>query len=272
MDSTTEPGGAPVGSEPVAAPVGAPTIVVDDVHVKYRVYASGKRVGKKGKAVLAPGVRGAREVHALKGVSFVAHEGETVGVIGHNGSGKSTLFRAISGLLPTTSGRIWAEDRPILLGVNAALLPELSGEKNVKLGLLALGFSAAEAETRTPEIAEFADLEEFIEHPMRTYSAGMGARLRFAIAAAKNHSILLIDEALAVGDREFRAKSEERIRELQEGAGTVMVVSHSMGAILEMSTRVIWIDHGLVRMDGDPQEVVDAYRAATRPSPPKPKK
>jgi len=243
-----------------------PTVIVDDVHITYRVYASGKRMEESDGVIggrLRKGIRGAREVHAVRGVSFTAHEGETIGVIGHNGSGKSSLFRAMTGLLPPTSGRIWAADRPTLLGVNAALLPELSGDKNVRLGLLALGFSPAEAAAAVPSVAEWADLQAFISHPMRTYSAGMGSRLRFAIASAKQHSILLIDEALSTGDRAFRAKSEARIRELHASAGTVLIVSHSMGSILDMSTRVIWMDHGQIRMDGDPEEVVDAYKFST---------
>lgn len=243
-----------------------PAIVVDELHVTYRVYASGKRVDPSAES---PGElrrerRGMREVHALKGVSFVVREGETVGVIGHNGSGKSTLFRTISGLQPASSGRVWAEERPVLLGVNAALLGELSGAKNIKLGLLALGFSAKEAEAQVEEIAQWADLSAFIDHPMRTYSSGMGARLKFAIGSAKHHSVLLIDEALATGDKAFKAKSEARIRELHEEAGTVMIVSHSLSSILSMSTRVLWLDHGELRMDGDPKEVVAAYEESAR--------
>jgi teichoic acid transport system ATP-binding protein len=237
----------------------APTIVIDNVHVTYRVYASGRRISRSDLRVGRVGLRGMREIHALKGVSFVAHEGETVGVVGHNGSGKSTLFRAMAGLLPATIGKVWASDRPTLLGVNAALIAELSGEKNVRLGLLALGMTRRESIELEESVIEFAGLQEHISHSMRTYSAGMAARLRFAIATAKPHSILLLDEALAVGDKNFRATSAQRIDELRASAGTVMVVSHSMSSILEMCTRVIWIDHGLVRMDGDPAEVVAAY-------------
>jgi teichoic acid transport system ATP-binding protein len=200
-------------------------------------------------------------VHALKGVSFAAFQGESIGVIGRNGSGKSTLFRTIAGLMPATEGQVWAESRPALLGVNAALLNELSGDKNVRLGGLALGFTPAEVKERYDSIVDFADLRDFIQFPMRTYSSGMSARLRFAIAASKNHSILLVDEALSVGDNAFRVKSEKRIREMRDNAGTVLIVSHSMRSILESCTRVVWIDRGVLRMNGDPQEVVDAYLA-----------
>jgi len=237
-------------------------MVVEDAHVSYRVYASGKKLSVRDTVFGLNALRGGRglqSVHALRGVSFSAHEGESIGVVGHNGSGKSTLFRAMTGLVPTSQGAIWAADRPVLLGVNAALLPDLSGENNIKLGLLAMGFTAEEAAERVPEIAEFAELNEFLYHPMRTYSSGMGARLRFAIASAKAHSILLIDEALSVGDRRFKRKSERRIRELRDTAGLVMLVSHSNGSILDTCERVLWIHKGELRADGPAQDVVDEY-------------
>ncbi|WP_345546132.1 ATP-binding cassette domain-containing protein [Microbacterium jejuense] len=237
-------------------------IIAEDAHVTYRVFASGKRLSARDSLLSLSSVRGGRtlkSVPALRGVSFTASEGETIGVVGHNGSGKSTLFRAMSGLIPTSEGAIWARDRPVLLGVNAALVPELSGENNIKLGLLAMGFTEAEAAAQVDEIADFAELNEFIHHPMRTYSSGMGARLRFAIASAKAHSILLVDEALAVGDRRFKAKSEERIRELRDSAGLVMIVSHSVGSLKDTCERVLWIHKGELRADGPAGAVIDEY-------------
>jgi len=239
-----------------------PMIVVEDAHVTYRVYASGKRMSARDSLFNLSSLRGGRgltTVPALRGVTFTASEGETIGVIGHNGSGKSTLFRAMSGLIPTSGGAIWAADRPVLLGVNAALMPELSGENNIKLGLLAMGFTLDEASERIDEIADFAELNEFIHHPMRTYSSGMGARLRFAIASAKAHSILLVDEALSVGDRRFKLKSERRIRELRDSAGLVMIVSHSASSLRDTCERVLWIHKGELRADGLAKEVIDDY-------------
>jgi len=244
-----------------------PMIVADDAHVTYRVFASGKRFNARDDLVSLRafrGGRGLREVPALRGVSFTAAEGETIGVVGHNGSGKSTLFRAMSGLIPTSEGSIWARDRPVLLGVNAALVPELSGENNIKLGLLAMGFTPEEAAAQVDEIADFAELNEFIHHPMRTYSSGMGARLRFAIASAKAHSILLIDEALAVGDKRFRRKSEDRIRDLRDTAGLVMIVSHSAGSLKETCERVLWIHKGELRADGPTTDVLADYAKWTK--------
>lgn len=244
------------------APVtlGEPIVVVSGVHVEYRTHASGKAV--TGGNSLFKRQRGTRVVHALKGLSFEVREGESIGVIGHNGSGKSTLMRTIAGLTTATRGGVYAASRPALLGVNAALMPDLSGEKNVLLGMLAMGHSKADSKEMYDEIVDFSGLREFIDLPMKTYSSGMQARLRFSIAVSRDHQILLVDEALAVGDKAFRSKSEQRIRDLRDQAGTVFLVSHSMRSIKDTCTRVLWIDHGNLLMDGDPTEVVAAYEAS----------
>ncbi|MDE0572183.1 ABC transporter ATP-binding protein [Demequina sp. B12] len=239
--------------------LGAPTVIADDVHIHYKTFASGKAA--QNSRNLMRRQRGVRIVRAVRGVSFVVREGESIGVIGHNGSGKSTLMRAIAGLQSPAQGTIYASSRPALLGVNAALLGELSGEKNVILGSLALGHSMAEAQETYEEIVDFSGLGEFIDMPMKTYSSGMSARLRFSIAVSRDHRILLVDEALAVGDKDFKAKSEKRIRDLRERAGTVFLVSHSMSSIRDTCNRVLWIDHGELKMDGDPDEVIAAYQA-----------
>lgn len=238
-------------------------VVVDDVHVEYRVYASGKALGQGGRKLLTR-TRGVRTVHALKGVSFEARQGESVGVIGSNGSGKSTLMRAITGLTPPSRGAVYAAARPNLLGVGAALLGDLSGERNILLGGLALGFTKPEIAAMRDEIVSFAELEDFIELPMRTYSSGMQQRLKFAIAAAKQHEILIVDEALSVGDRRFRQRSEERIRGIRDAAGTVFLVSHSMGTIRDTCTRAIWLEKGVLREDGEPGAVIEAYEKSKK--------
>jgi len=237
-----------------------PVVVVDNAHIIYKVLASGRRAtrGLRGGGLLSRKME-VREVHAIKGVTFTIYEGESVGIIGSNGSGKSSLMRALAGLTPLSSGAIYAFARPTLLGVGAVLLPDLSGEKNILLGGLAMGFDKQDINARVDSIAEFAGLEEFVSYPMRTYSSGMSARLRFAIAAAKDHDILIIDEALAVGDQEFRNRAEARMRELHQNAGTVFLVSHSMKSILDTCTRVIWIEKGELRMDGEPKKVINAY-------------
>jgi teichoic acid transport system ATP-binding protein len=237
-----------------------PVVVVDNVHVKYRVYASGKAVNPHARGGQRK-TRGMRTVHALKGVSFVAYENESIGVIGSNGSGKSTLMRTLVGLTPAAEGAVYASSRPNMLGVGAALLPDLSGDRNIVLGGLALGIRRSQINGLRDEIVEFAELQEFIDLPMRTYSSGMQARLKFAIAASQRHDILIVDEALAVGDKRFQAKSESRIRAIRDGAGTVFLVSHSMKSIRDTCDRVIWLNRGELVMDGPTDEVVSAYEA-----------
>lgn len=240
-----------------------PVAVVDNLHVTYRVFASG-RAARSARSGILQMTRGIRKVHALKGVSFVAYENESIGVIGPNGSGKSTLMRALTGLTPPESGAVYARSRPNLLGVGAALLPSLSGERNIVLGGLALGFSRVQLENLRGEIADFAELGDSLDLPMRTYSSGMQARLKFAIAASRSHDILIIDEALAVGDKRFRKKSEARIREIAQEAGTIFLVSHSMQSIRDTCQRTLWINQGVLEMDGPTDEVVKAYEESKK--------
>jgi teichoic acid transport system ATP-binding protein len=254
---------------PARRPLGAPTVIVDNVHITYRITGAGKTMNNTPAVALKRILSGAkasptiREVKAVKGASFIAYQGEAIGLIGSNGSGKSTLLRAVAGLMPVDEGAIYTMGQPSLLGANAALLPDLSGEQNVILGLLAMGMSRAEAAELMPGIIEFSGINEhgenFSELPMSTYSSGMSARLRFAIAAAKTHDVLLVDEALATGDARFRRRSEERVRELLADAGTVFLVSHTIGTIREVCERAIWLERGLIRMDGPTGEVTDAY-------------
>lgn len=250
-------------------PIGAPSLIVDNVHVKYRVFGSktGLVDGETRPSLIGrlrnrmQGHVGAvSEVHAIKGVSFVARRGESIGIVGTNGSGKSTLLRAAAGLVPLAEGRIWTKAKPSLLGVNAALVPQLTGERNIMIGGLALGLSPQEVRERTPEIIDFADLGDFVNLPMKTYSSGMAARLRFAISSVARPEILMIDEALSTGDAEFRLKSKARIDEIREHAGTIFLVTHSSEAMIRMCSRVIWIKQGEVEADGDPEEVTQEYR------------
>ncbi|MFD7667590.1 ABC transporter ATP-binding protein [Streptomyces sp. NPDC059788] len=249
----------------------APTVICDSVHIVYKVHGGGSGKGSA-TAALQRLVRrgpaaGVREVHAVKGVTFVARKGEAIGLIGSNGSGKSTLLRAVAGLLPPAAGRVYTHGQPSLLGVNAALMNDLTGERNVVLGGLAMGMSREEVRARYPDIVDFSGINEkgdFISLPMRTYSSGMAARLRFSIAAAKSHDVLMIDEALATGDRSFQQRSEARIRELREEAGTVFLVSHNNKSIRDTCDRVLWLEKGELVMDGPTEEVVTAYENSGR--------
>ena len=162
----------------------------------------------------------------------------------------------------TEHGSVYTEGQPSLLGVNAALMNDLTGERNVILGGLAMGMTHDEVRARFQEIVDFSGINEkgdFISLPMRTYSSGMSARLRFSIAAAKSHDVLMIDEALATGDAKFQRRSEARIRELRKEAGTVFLVSHNNKSVRDTCDRVIWLEKGELLMDGPTDEVIKAY-------------
>lgn len=243
-----------------------PVVVqVDDLHVMYRVYED-KQLGVRERLAQRKIRRRYREVHAVRGVSFELHEGESLGIVGANGSGKSTLLSALTGLLPIESGTIRVRSRPTLLGVGAVLRQGLSGRRNIVLGCLAAGMTPADVETRIDDIIEFSGLGEFIDMPMKAYSSGMKARLTFSIATARTPDILLIDEALAVGDERFKKRSMQRIREIRDHAGAVVLVSHNSAEIKSSCTRVIWLDRGVVRADGEAEAVVDEYLAAQKTS------
>lgn len=199
-------------------------------------------------------------VHALRNVSFDVHEGEHIGIVGSNGSGKSTLLRIIAGLEPPKSGRVLAQATPVLLGVQAALLNHLSGRQNIRLGLLAMGFTPEQAKERSPKVAALAGIGEAIERPMRTYSSGQQSRLTFAIAACAEPTILLIDEALGTGDMAFAERSKRAIDELRAKAGTIFLVSHAAQTVETMCTRAVWLHKGELIIDGPAEQIANAYR------------
>lgn len=240
-----------------------PCVVADSVAMTYRVMSTEQQenvpsVGLKLLQQLKPR-RSTVTVNALNDLSLVVRRGESVGVIGRNGSGKSTLMKLVSGQIRPTSGAIHATCTPVMLGVNAALVPELSGDQNVILGGLAMGLTRDEIDDRFDEIIEVSGLEKSIHLPMKSYSSGMAARLRFAIAACGNPEILLVDEALNTGDAQFAARSKRRMDELRDQAGCVLLVSHSLSTIKSMTGRVLWLDKGDLIMDGNPKEVTKKY-------------
>jgi len=244
------------------APAREPTVVVDDVDLTYRIIGGAMRGGAPAalrRMLLREETPGQRFVQAVRGVSLTAYRGEAIGLIGPNGSGKSTLLRAIAGLMAPSRGVVWTRGQASLLGVAAAMMGKMSGEQNIVLGCLAIGMTPAEIAEEYESICEFAGIGDFVHLPISTYSSGMGARLRFAIAAARAPDILLIDEALATGDAQFRRRSEKRILELREQAGTVFLVSHGLGIIRESCNRTIWLERGEIVLDGDTNTVVDAY-------------
>lgn len=263
-DSPLEGGQQKETREPkkgIEVPLGRPAVVVSHLSVHYSVPSTERANGSR-KTRLLDRLGWSRNVtvRAVDDVSFVARSGESVGVVGHNGSGKSTLLRVVAGLETPTHGTVLATETPSFLGVNAALLPELSGMANVRLGLLAMGKSPAQAAAAVPDVLELAGIGRAIHLPMKTYSSGMAGRLRFAISAAAQPHILLIDEALATGDAASKQRSEKRMAEIREQAGTIFLVSHAAQTIEEMCTRALWLHEGQLVADGPAYETARAYR------------
>jgi lipopolysaccharide transport system ATP-binding protein len=202
-----------------------------------------------------------REFWALRDVSFTVHRGETVGIIGRNGSGKSTLLQMICSTLTPTTGDIAVFGRvAALLELGAGFNPEFSGLENVRMNATLLGLKPAEIDARLPDILAFADIGEFIDQPVKTYSSGMFVRLAFAVIAHVDADILIIDEALAVGDGFFTQKCMRFLRQFRE-TGTLLFVSHDTSAVLNLCARALWLDHGSVRQQGVAKDVCEAYLA-----------
>jgi ABC-type polysaccharide/polyol phosphate transport system ATPase subunit len=236
------------------------SISVEDVSVTYRtsfekrptLSETVKRLGRREKIV--------REIEALRGVSFEVEHGKVLGVVGANGAGKSTLVRTIAGILPPTSGRIEVNGRvSTLLALGVGFNRKLTGRENVVLGGLAAGLTREHLADKYEEIVAFAELEDFMDMPMKTYSSGMYGRLGFSVAVNMDPDILLIDEALSVGDAKFRKKSFEKMRELCSQDRTIVLVSHALGSIEDLCDQAIWIHKGQLRMEGEPSEVIHAY-------------
>jgi lipopolysaccharide transport system ATP-binding protein len=203
---------------------------------------------------------GADKKRAVVDVSFVVNEGERVGIIGRNGAGKTTLLRMIAGVAQPSSGTIRAVGRvTALLTLGIGLREDLTGMENIRIDGELLGRSDAETAAVTPSVVEFADLGEFIDLPVRTYSTGMKARLAFSMLVHIEPEILIIDEALSVGDARFSSKATAKMAELTRRGRIVLFVSHSMASIVDICTRCIWMDDGKIRMDGAPDVVTNAY-------------
>lgn len=200
---------------------------------------------------------------ALREVSFTIHKGETVGVIGQNGSGKSTLLGIIARVYKPTSGTIEVNGRVApLLELGAGFHPDLTGLENIYFNGVILGLTRKQVAERLDAIIQFAELEGYIDAPIRTYSSGMLMRLGFAIAVHVDADILLVDEVLAVGDARFQQKCYDKIAEFQREGRTILFVSHDMDAIQQVAKRVLWLDKGVLRADGDAQSVIAAYLEA----------
>jgi ABC-type polysaccharide/polyol phosphate transport system ATPase subunit len=233
---------------------------VEELSVTYRTTIERKPTLRGRLARLGRRQRIVREIRALREVSFAVPHGMVLGIVGVNGAGKSTLMRTIAGILPPTSGRVQVHGRvSTLLALGVGFNADLSGRENVVLGGLAAGLSRAQLAAKYDEIADFAELGAAMELPMRRYSSGMYGRLAFAVAVTMEPDILLIDEALSVGDARFRRKSADKMRELCGEDRTVILVSHALGTIQDLADQAIWMHKGELRMWDEPEPVVDAY-------------
>lgn len=232
-------------------------VTVKNLHITYRglkktsIRASWKKIGSK-----------VELFKALKGVSFEIEEGKILGIIGKNGSGKSTMLRAIAGIFSPDKGTINLHNNTIsLLSIGVGFNRKLTGRENIYLSGMLLGFSEEQIKEKEKEIIDFADIGEFIDKPVKTYSSGMYSKLAFAITAILETDIMLIDEVLSVGDVKFKEKSYNKMKELiSDEHRTVIIVSHGLGTIKELCNEVLWLHEGKIKMIGKPEEVIPAYQ------------
>jgi ABC-type polysaccharide/polyol phosphate transport system ATPase subunit len=209
---------------------------------------------------LGRGERAVRKVHAIQDMSFDVPVGTSLGIIGANGAGKSTLMRAVAGILAPTAGRIEVRGKiSSLLALGVGFNSKLTGRENVLLGGLAQGMTRAEIERRAEEIADFADIGEFMDMPLITYSSGMNARLSFSVGVHMDPDILMIDEALSAGDAQFRVKAAKKMDQLMESARAMFLVSHSLQSVIDMCNDCIWMHKGKLMLHADPKTCVKAY-------------
>jgi ABC-type polysaccharide/polyol phosphate transport system ATPase subunit len=236
------------------------SIKVENLSVTYRTSYEKAPTLKSMLVRKRRGERTVREIEALREVSFEVPHGAVLGLVGANGAGKSTLVRTVAGILPPTEGRVEVHGRvSTLLALGVGFNRNLTGRQNVVLGGLAAGLSRDELAEKYDEIAGFAELGEFMDLPMRTYSSGMYGRLAFSVAVHMDPDILLIDEALSVGDARFKRKSFEKMRELCAEARTIVLVTHALGSVRELCSEAIWLHKGRLAMCDEPAKVVEAY-------------
>ena len=243
----------------------APAVDVRALTKLYRRWGGKRSIGTLKSALLSgkPGRALAPDagVPALRDVTFQVAPGETVGVVGPNGSGKSTLLKVLSGILQPTSGSVSVRGRlAALLELGAGFHPEISGRENILINGLLLGLTKREIARRFDDIVRFAELEEFLDAPVKTYSSGMAVRLGFSIAAHCDPDVLLVDEVLAVGDEAFARRSLEKFAEFERAGKTLLFVSHDLALVAERCRRAIWLDHGRIAADGPSAETVARYR------------
>jgi teichoic acid transport system ATP-binding protein len=230
-------------------------IILKGVTKKYKLY---KKPSDRIKDLLLPKSYG-KDFYALIDVDFVAEQGDVVGFVGINGSGKSTLSNIIAGILPPTSGTVQIDGEAALIAVASGLKNDLTGRENIELKCLMLGFSKKEIQELEPKIIDFAELEDFIDQPVKSYSSGMKSRLGFSISVTIDPDILIIDEALSVGDKAFAEKSLKKMKEFKAKGKTMIFVSHSIGQMKEFCDKILWLEFGRVKDYGPTEEIIPKY-------------
>lgn len=232
------------------------TVVVQNVSKRYKMY---KKPTEKFLDLILPGGYG-EDFYALRDISFTAREGDVVGIIGVNGSGKSTLSNIISGVIPPTTGSISIQGQTSLIAIQSGLNNELTGRENIELKCLMLGFKKRAIQKLEPEIIEFADIGRFIDQPVKKYSSGMKSRLGFAISVTVNPDVLVIDEALSVGDQTFADRCLSKMDEFKAAGKTIFFISHSIGQVKSFCQKALWLEYGEVRDYGAVEDVIPEYQ------------
>lgn len=236
-------------------------IEISDLHKEFILSHSG--VGSLKTLALWWKKKSYEKLQVLKGINLNVDNGECVAIVGRNGAGKSTLLSLIARVYKPTSGKLVVHGRLApLLELGAGFHPDLSGQENILFNGMILGLTRKEVLERTPQIVEFAELEQHIDAPVRTYSSGMLARLGFSVAVHVDADILIVDEVLAVGDFSFEQKCYRRIEEFRSQGGTILFVSHNASAVRRVADRCVWLDNGQIADEGDPEAVLKSYESA----------
>jgi ABC-type polysaccharide/polyol phosphate transport system ATPase subunit len=238
-----------------------PTIILNNISVQYRAPEEKIRTFKEYVIQILRRKVKIKKFTALNNINLKVTQGELLGIVGHNGAGKSTLLKVISRVLVPIEGRLRLRGRVSpLLELGGGFHPELTGWENIFLNGTLLGHSRSEIESRLTEIINFAELGAFINSPLRTFSSGMVARLGFSISTTWKPDILILDEILSVGDESFRKKCNVRMEKFRKEGTTTLLVTHNLETLQNLCTRAIWLDHGEIKADGSPKEIIGLYK------------
>ncbi|RFU63962.1 teichoic acids export ABC transporter ATP-binding subunit TagH [Peribacillus glennii] len=232
------------------------TVIVKNVTKKFKLH---RKASEKLLDIILPNGYG-EDFYALQNITFTAKKGDVIGLVGVNGSGKSTLSNIISGIIPPTHGEVTTKGQISLIAIKSGLNNQLTGRENIELKLLMLGFNKKEIKELEPEIIDFADIGKFIDQPVKKYSSGMKSRLGFSISVTVDPDILIIDEALSVGDQAFADKSKEKMFSFRDSGKTIFFVSHAISQVKQFCTKVMWLEYGEIRAFDKTEIVVPEYK------------